>query len=102
MEEIKTLQVPLEKGFSNKKNCMKKAQEILDKGLITGMTQKQLAQEIFAHAMCFQMATVAEKMGFKNKEFDYLLLHADPVDLCDNGDTRERREIYTLIWDSVL
>ncbi len=87
--KISSLEVRRE--FLDKKACLEEAGRILREGAISGMSQKQLASEIYFHALAFFFC---EKTGLLPKMKE----HADPVDLNDGGDTLLRRIVYAAAW----
>ena len=75
----------------NKKACRREAKRILSEDLIRGMSEIQLAREIYFHALAFYFC---EKTGL----FPEIKRHADPIDLRDDGDTDFRRTVFALLW----
>ena len=89
----RTLSVRIEKKYRSKFECMEKAREILDSGLID-MDEQELAEEIYAHARVYYWFLRFSKIpGFR-----FLLNRADPIDLADGGDKRFRRMMFRLVW----
>lgn len=94
--------------YRSKENCKNEAARLIDQHLVTGMTQKQIQEEIFAHAVAYYDGTtllaMAGALGPINGIasavlISHLVSHADPIDIENNGDTAERQVLYTLIWD---
>ncbi len=90
-EEPKYVFLPISRRYLRKEYCRKKAHSLLRKERISGMSEGQLAREIHSHALVYYFC---HQTGL----FPGLKQHADPVDLCDNGDTRFRRLAYLLFW----
>ncbi len=85
--------------YRNKSNCMLTARRLVSTGRVTGMTQKQVAQEIFAHAVAYYSAPTLEEIpGIGESIKDYLVDHAEVVDIANGGDTTLRRMAYSAIW----
>lgn len=85
--------------LNNRKLCHKIAGEILETGKITGMSEMQLACEIFAHAYVFCnfrfVPRLIRKTSFAGSIYNSV---ANGVDLEDNGDTLLRRIFYRIVW----
>lgn len=77
--------------FLDKKACLDEARRILREGIITGMSEKQLASEIYFHALAFFFC---ERTGL----LPGIKWHAHPIDLNDGGDILRRRIIYAATW----
>ena len=83
--------IPVRRAFLNKKACRKEAKRIISEGLITGMSEMQLAREIYSHALAFYFC---EKTGL----FPEIKKHADPIDLRDGGDAAFIQSVFALLW----
>lgn len=75
--------------------CLKKAEEIGENGLITGMTRSQIACELYFHSYIYHVCLLLAKHRIQLK---WLLAHADPIDLSDGGDTLFRRAVFRMWW----
>lgn len=93
------IHLKIESSYREKDNCLKKAEELILRNDVKDMTERKLAKEIFAHAVAYYKA---EK--FKNipvigeKVYNYLIKHANPIDIVDGGDTLIRRIEYNIVW----
>ena len=88
---MKTLSIPVKREYLNKAHCRREAQKILADKLIDGMTERQLAAEIYFHAVAYYFC---ERAG----RFHRYKMHADPIDICDGGDTGLRRAVFSACW----
>ncbi len=92
----KTMAVPVEVSLLSKKNCLSKAEKILQNGEITGMSATELAAEIYFHAC---ISAISKPLAAKNiPVFTWLAKHADPIDLESGGDKPFRKLIFRLYW----
>ena len=92
----KIVSLPFSTEYLSKRNCMEKAGQILESGLLDGMTRKEIAREIFFHARAFSFCKRHEKLGWK--PIRWVIERADPIDLADFGDTKGRKAVYRLFW----
>ena len=100
MEKKKTLQIPMGKKLYNKKYCVKLAKKIRRKKQISGMSIRELAHEIYAHAYVFYNFRLVPEFLRNVRPFKSIYKSvSDGVDLEDNGDTLIRRIAYRLIWE---
>ena len=88
--EIK-LALPIDRKYLNKEACREEARKLLQEGWVCGMSEKQIAQEIYSHAAVFYYC---ERTG----RFTRLMKYADPIDLRDGGDNLLRRLGYAACW----
>ncbi|MBQ8994639.1 MAG: hypothetical protein IJ091_02375 [Oscillospiraceae bacterium] len=95
-EYRRTHSVGFSEEYLSKKNCLKKAREIIDNHFINGMTELEISREIFFHAWAYHFAVWAEQR--KLHMFSIVRRAADPIDLADGGDTMIRRFIYLVFW----
>ena len=80
----------------SKDYCKTKAQNLIDDGSVTGMTQLQIAQELYAHAVAHYVGTAIQNCGV---DMSFLLKHTnDGCQIDDNGDTCKRRIAYSVVW----
>ena len=92
----KTFTLPVKYEYLNKRVCKDKAKVISPKIYIE---RQMCAEEIFAHAVMF---FGAEKINRKfHIHLNWILRHADPIDLEEGGDSLHRRIVYRLIWKLV-
>ena len=85
------LTIPVRREYLNKKACRKEARKILREGKVQGMSVRQLAREIYFHAVIYYFC---ERTG----RFDWIKMKADPIDLCDGGDKLLRRAVFAAGW----
>ena len=110
MEKVHGTRVslPMDLKYRNKANCMNEAARLIDQHLVTGMTQQQIQEEIFGHAVAFYdgqalvnyIGTHGGVVGgmAATAAVAYLVSHANPIDIEDGGDTALRQAIFALIW----
>lgn len=84
--------------FRSKDNCKRKARQLLDNGKVTGMTQLEIAKEIFAHAAIYYSASKVKSIPGIGSAATNLIGHADPIDITNGGDTKARKVAFGLIW----
>lgn len=85
--------------YRSKDNCMLTARRLVSTGRVTGMTQKQVAQEIFAHAVAYYASSTLGKIpGIGSSIEDYLYEKGKEINIDDGGDTAKRRAAYVIIW----
>ncbi len=85
--------------YSDKKECLAIARDIIAKKQITGMTERQLAAEIYTHGYIHshfdRLPGFLKKSRFAQKAYRSC---DNGVDLGDGGDTRFRKIMYFLIY----
>lgn len=86
-----TVSIPVRREHMNKKVCLKEAKKLLRQGKIHGMSKRQLAREIYFHAVMYYYC---ERTG----RFPKWKEHANPINLHDGGDSRKRRAAYAACW----
>ncbi|MBQ1466955.1 MAG: hypothetical protein IIZ27_00605 [Solobacterium sp.] len=91
----KTYSIPMSDVYLSKDICRKKARQILQDRFIEGMTERQIASEIYFHSAAYYTCVFLEKFHIR---INYIKKKADPIDLADNGDTGFRRILYRIIW----
>ena len=88
---MKKITITVERRFLNKDVCRAEARRILSEHLLENLSEAQLAREIYFHALAFYFS--------KNKRWlSRINAHADPIDICDGGDTRIRRTVFSVVW----
>jgi hypothetical protein len=99
------IKLPVKREYLRRDACIAKAREILDQGLISRMNEKQLASEIYFHAVIYYRfnekykAKIIRKPGMFRASFaQWAVRHADPVNIRDGGDRILRRIIYSACW----
>ncbi|MDR1770760.1 MAG: hypothetical protein LBS02_08990 [Hungatella sp.] len=87
--------------YRKKANCLGEAQAQIQRGIVTGMTELEIGQEIFAHAVAYYKADILSKIiPFIGDDVkNYLISHASIIDIMDGGDTPVRKAAYTAIWN---
>ena len=88
---LTVVSINVKKEFLNKKTCREEARKMIRSGMVTGMSEMQLAREIYFHANMFYFT---EKTGFPKM----IRSHANPIDIHDGGDTLFRRVFFTASW----
>ena len=88
---MKVYSIPVEHRFLDRSECLAEAGRIIEDGHIECMTARQIAREIYFHTLVYY-ACARLGAGARLKE------HADPIDLCDGGDTRLRRAAFAASW----
>ena len=88
---MKKLSIKVRKEFLNKDACMKEARRIISEGKLSGMSELQLAHEIYSHALAFY---ICDKITFLR----WVKKYADPIDMRDGGDTKFRRLLFASSW----
>ena len=91
----KTFHTPAAVSLLKRKNCLKKAEEIINEKLISGMSREEIAKELYFHASVYHICRFLAKYRIR---FRWLLRHADPIDLADGGDVWYRRAVFNLWW----
>ncbi len=81
----------VKREYLNREYCLDEARRLLRSGIITGMSEKQLAGEIFFHAAAYYFC---EKTGLLPR----VRYHAEIIDIDDGGDTMHRRAAYAAVW----
>ena len=85
------ISLKVRKELLDKDECLTIARKLLSEGTINNMDEMQLAREIYFHALAFYFS--------KNKRWlSRINAHADPIDICDGGDTRIRRTVFSAAW----
>ena len=86
-----SISLDAKRAYLNRKVCMDEARRLLRDGAVTGMSVRQLAGEIYFHAVAFYMS---EKIG----NLPRIRSHAETIDIDDGGDTSFRRAVYGATW----
>ena len=79
------------KDFLNRKKCLEEARRLIIEGRVSGMSEEQLASEIYFHAAAYYFC---KKTGLLPR----VKSHAHPIDLHDGGDMLRRRIVYSALW----
>ena len=94
-QELYNHSFPVRKELLSKHQCLKESNHILSKGYIRNMSRKQIAKEIYFHAVAYYFSLWLERRGIHWK---YIKSHAETIDLEDKGDTMFRRFCYYILW----
>ena len=104
-EEMKSIEggsisLGMGKAYLKKSTCRTTANRLLNAEMVSGMTQAEIAKEIFAHAQAYYHESQIRSIpGIGDSAADYIVDHADPIDITDGGDKAGRKFAYTLIWE---
>ena len=90
---MSSLSIRVEPKYLSKNECLIKAREILDGGLID-MDEKELAREIYSHTRAFYWFKRFEKIPGPR----LIVTRADPIDLQDGGDRWIMRLLFRIVW----
>ena len=85
------LKIPVRREYLNKKACLREARKLKRAGKLRNMSKRQIAREIYFHAV---MNDYCDRTG-KHRHWKK---HADPINLRDGGDTLLRRAAYMACW----
>ena len=88
---MKTHSIRVKKEFLSKDACMEEARKIISDGKISGMSELQLAREIYCHALAFFLCDKILPLHWVKK-------YADPIDMRDGGDKPLRRAVFAASW----
>ena len=88
---MKTYSIKVRKEFLRKDACMEEARKIISEGRISGMSELQLAREIYCHALAFFLCDKILPLRWVKK-------YADPIDMQDGGDKPHRRAAFAASW----
>ena len=91
--------VPLSRAYLKKNYCLAEATKLLERQMVSGMTQMQIAQEIYAHAVTkYFFETLPEwvrKMPIAREVYSSA---ADGAYIDDKGDSDVRQVFYSTVW----
>ena len=90
---MRRLSFRVDRKYLSRKECLIRAREIRDAGLID-MGEKELAMEIFFHTRIYYWF----RKLYRLPVFSWIVDRADPIDLADGGDTKLRRFFFRLLW----
>lgn len=95
----KFLNLKMKANYYKKSECVKAAEEISEKKQITGMSIRQLAAEIYTHALVYYTFPILPEV-IRNTKFAQRAFRSasNGIDLEDGGDTLKRRVCYSLIY----
>ena len=93
------MSVDMEPRFTKRSECLSFAQKCLEEDKIKGMSDVEIAQEIFAHAIVYFGVAGINSIGLNNVVLQALKGKANPINIEDGGDTRPGfKQAYALIW----
>ena len=97
--EHKVLNIGMKPEYSDRKACLALAHDIISKKRITGMTERQMAAEIYTHGYIHshydRLPKVIKNSGIAKRMYRSC---DNGVDLADNGDKWYRKIAYRLIF----
>ena len=93
--KLKTWHIRMNRMYLSKQVCLQKAKKIIQGGHIDGMSELQIAQEIYFHACAYYTCRALEKHHI---HFRKIIEAADPIDIADGGDYPMRQAVYRLWW----
>ncbi len=97
--ERRNINIGMKEEYGDKKECLKVAEDILDKGLITGVTSLQMAAEIYSHHYVYILIPKLPKFLQKNRIVKRMYESCENgVDLSDHGDPGWRKIIYHWVY----
>ena len=87
----KKVSIPVRREFLDKQECLKEARKLLCDGTLCGMNEKQIARELYSHAVVYYFC---DRTG----RFLFLKEHASPIDMRDGGDNPLMRAAFAACW----
>ena len=90
------MQIEVKLAYKFKAVCLDEAFRLVNHRNIVGMTIRQVAQEIHAHAVMYY--AFSKPPWNHTRIGKYIIRHANPIDIEDGEDALHRRIIYRLIW----
>lgn len=85
----RTIAIKVRGDYKSKIKCLARARELIEANKIT-MDLQKLAEEIYAHYFLYIIGTKIH--------WNWLIIHANPIDLEDGGDKWYRQLGYKIIW----
>lgn len=86
-----TVSIPVRREFLDKQECLNEARKLLREETVRGMNEKQIARELYSHAVVFYFC---ERTG----KFPFLREHANPIDMRSGGDIPLMRAAFAMCW----
>lgn len=94
--------IDVSERFLYKSNCITHAKILIANKYITGMTEQEIAEEIFAHAVCYYWYDPNGNIFRDNPISKELHDHAaDGILIESGGDTVVRKAFYKYVWINV-
>ena len=87
----KKVSIPVRREFLDKQECLKEARELFHEGNLRGMNEKQIARELYSHAVVYYFC---DRTG----KFSFFKDHASPIDMRDGGDNPLMRAAFAACW----
>ena len=87
--------LPYEPIYLSKQACLDKARILRHTRVLEEMSEKEIAREIFFHAVVCRLCEKLERWHIRLR---YLKAKADPIDLSDARDTLFRRFCFRVVW----
>ena len=91
--------VTLNTDYLKKNYCLAEAGKLLERQMVSGMTQMQIAKEIYAHAVTKYLFEALPKwvreMPFARDVYESA---ANGAYIADGGDTAGRQKFYDAVW----
>ncbi|MBO4928422.1 MAG: hypothetical protein J5379_09280 [Clostridiales bacterium] len=98
-DTIKTMNIGIDEVALDKEECKKEAQSIIENKAIEGMSEKEMAKEIYAHVFIHDVIEVMPSFIRDNKIVARTYNSTvNGIDLEDFGDTFLRQIAYNVIW----
>ena len=85
------ISIPVRPEFLNKDACLEEARKLQSEGHLNAMTEKQIAREIYSHAVVYYYC---DRTG----RFPFLKGRANPIDMRDGGDILPSRIAFAALW----
>ena len=91
----------MKRAYLNKNTCLAEASNLLTRGIVTGMTQMQIAQEIYAHAFIKykfdSLPSWVSQMPIARSAYKSV---NNGIDIEDGGDKRVGyMQLYAIVWN---
>lgn len=91
--------LPISRSYLDKSRCYTIAGAMLRRGEVTGMTQTEIAQEIYAHAYSYYChALMVCRVGIVIANYCYQHA-ADGITIENGGDSAVRKAAYATLWN---
>ena len=87
------------RSYLNKNTCLAEASHLIERQIVTGMSQLQIAKEIYAHAFVKYKYSALPNWVKNMSGMKDVYNRATYVDIDDGGDTAIRQAIYNTVWN---
>ena len=99
MGDIRSINIGMKEEYGDKETCMEIAKEILASGAIKGVTEEEMAAEIYSHHYAKDFIEKMPKILRDTPIAKRMYESCDNgVDLSDYGDPDWRKMIYNLLY----